>query len=770
MKLRVDPAMKALAFVAAVAAYAATAIMGWYQLANYDALWNPNYNVGDGYSIYYLERMDYDDINYLLSLTEAQQEGRDLSLYEEQELARLESELSADNTNLRWQLRGADKQVIQGNTQEALPVRALGLLWTTYEATQSSGVSAEHIAGVAWGRIAGDAVNGDDLSNAIYTDDWQERLEYYWNQYQSDTADTGAAETADGWEEDTTTVSGAPEEWSLDGVDLDTVFLAADGTAPMLLITDESGDLYAYAPCLRWVLQANEFGYQYMMESLTWEQTQYTPEILELVMWLDEAFPVDDQYKAAYDSLDQWKQDRELLLALTIVCAVTGILLTAYLCAAAGHKRGQEGIVLNWFHKIPADVLAVLLFFGVILAIDLVAQVTMYYAYTDLSMAGQLVLVGLLVAAAAAMCLGGLLTVVARCKAHTLWRNTLIWRFCRWLWRMCRAVVEAFPLTWKVVLVGVGYMLFTIFTFNYYGGSWLLGTAVCIVLLCLWAFQWKKIRTGAQQIIGGNPEYHIDTRHMLPDLKQHADELNNLGQAISAAVEDRMKSEHFKAELITNVSHDLKTPLTSIINYVDLLKRENIQDEKIRGYIDILDAKSQRLKQLTDDLIEASKVSTGNVELHMSRLQVQQLLQQACGEFEDKLAQKGLVTVLNQTGEPVVITADGKQLWRIFENLLNNICKYAMPGTRVYIDLNLVDKKAVLTFKNMSEYPLNISADELTERFTRGDASRSTQGSGLGLSIAKNLTQLQGGQFEIYLDGDLFKVTLTFPALEDWEE
>ena len=763
MKLRVDPAMKALAFVAAVAAFAATAIMGWYQLANYDALWNPNYNVGDGYSIYYLERMDYDDINYLLSLTEAQQEGRDLSLYEEQELARLESELSAENTNLRWQLRGTDKQVIQGNTQEALPVRALGLLWTTYEATQSSGVSAEHIAGVAWGRIAGDAVNGDDLSNAIYTDDWQEQLEYYWNQYQSDTADTGAAETADGWEEDTTTVSGAPEEWSLDGVDLDTVFLAADGTAPMLLITDESGELYAYAPCLRWVLQANEFGYQYMMESLTWEQTQYTPEILELVMWLDEAFPVDDQYKAAYDSLDQWKQDRELLLALTIVCAVTGILLTAYLCAAAGHKRGQEGIVLNWFHKIPADVLAVLLFFGVILAIDLVAQVTMYYAYTDLSMAGQLVLVGLLVAAAAAMCLGGLLTVVARCKAHTLWRNTLIWRFCRWLWRMCRAVVEAFPLTWKVVLVGVGYMLFTIFTFNYYGGSWLLGTAVCIVLLCLWAFQWKKIRTGAQQIIGGNPEYHIDTRHMLPDLKQHADELNNLGQAISAAVEDRMKSEHFKAELITNVSHDLKTPLTSIINYVDLLKKVPIDDPKAQEYIEVLDRKSQRLKKLTEDLVEASKASTGNLTVALEPLDLTQLAQQALAEYEDRLEGKGLAVVTTFPEGALWVEADGRHLWRVIDNLLSNCAKYALEGTRIYLEVRRTGESAVLSIKNISRDALNVPPEMLMERFVRGDESRTTEGSGLGLSIAQSLTELQKGRFALEIDGDLFKATVTLP-------
>ena len=230
-----------------------------------------------------------------------------------------------------------------------------------------------------------------------------------------------------------------------------------------------------------------------------------------------------------------------------------------------------------------------------------------------------------------------------------------------------------------------------------------------------------------------------------------AEHVNRVGDGLQNAMEKSMKNERMKAELITNVSHDIKTPLTSIINYVDLLKRENLQDSKVRGYIEVLDAKSQRLKQLTDDLVEASKVSTGNVELHMTRIQVQQLLQQAYGEFDEKLSAKGLQTILNQVEEPVVIMADGRQLWRIFENLLNNIAKYAMPNTRV-----------VMTFKNISEYPLNISADELTERFTRGDESRSTEGSGLGLSIAKNLTELQHGKFDIYLDGDLFKVTVAF--------
>lgn len=287
-------------------------------------------------------------------------------------------------------------------------------------------------------------------------------------------------------------------------MNLDTVFLAADGTAPMLLVSSFSGN-YLYAPCLRWLLEANEFGYQYQLDAGSWDQVEEGAETMQLVLWLDDGFPVDDQYKAAYESLNQWKENRQFLLGLTIVCSVAGVLLTAYLCAAAGHKRDREGIALNWFHRVPGDLLLVLICFGVALAVGMVGEVTRFYTYSDLPMAAQLVLVGLLVAAAAAMCLGGLLTVVVRCKAHTLWRNTLVWRFCSWLWNLCREAVLALPLVWKAVIAGLAYMMFTILFFNYYGGLWLLGSGLCIAFLGVWAFQWKKVRRGAQEIIAAIP-------------------------------------------------------------------------------------------------------------------------------------------------------------------------------------------------------------------------------------------------------------------------
>ena len=241
------------------------------------------------------------------------------------------------------------------------------------------------------------------------------------------------------------------------------------------------------------------------------------------------------------------------------------------------------------------------------------------------------------------------------------------------------------------------------------------------------------------------------------------DAINKIGEGLYHAVDASMKNERLKADLITNVSHDIKTPLTSIINYVDLLKREKLENEKARNYIAVLDAKSQRLKQLTEDLVEASKVSSGNITLQMERLNFVELVYQTAGEFNERFEARGLTAVTKLPKEPVIILADGRRIWRVIENLYNNVAKYAMEHTRVYVGMEVLENTAFFSIKNISEQALNIDASELTERFIRGDVSRSTEGSGLGLSIAKNLTNLMGGTFDIYLDGDLFKVTVSFP-------
>ena len=254
------------------------------------------------------------------------------------------------------------------------------------------------------------------------------------------------------------------------------------------------------------------------------------------------------------------------------------------------------------------------------------------------------------------------------------------------------------------------------------------------------------------------------SRGALPELKRHAANLNSVQQGIQQAVEEKMKSERLKTQLITNVSHDIKTPLTSIVNYVDLLKKEEMPSDSAREYLEVLDRQSQRLRKLTEDLVEASKASTGNIPVSLAPTDLNVLLSQVCGEYQQRLEKQVLEPVLSLCEPRAAAMADGRLLWRVLDNLMSNICKYAMPGTRVYLTTEREGDTARMVVRNISRYPLNISADELTERFVRGDSSRSTEGSGLGLSIATSLMSLQGGDFRLTIDGDLFKVTLTLPA------
>jgi len=310
----------------------------------------------------------------------------------------------------------------------------------------------------------------------------------------------------------------------------------------------------------------------------------------------------------------------------------------------------------------------------------------------------------------------------------------------------------------RYILNGADFFLFLM------GGTILLvlDASVGVVLFRRNA-EMKDIVEGINRIREGDAAFQLDVNKLHGESKELAEAVNNIGEGIRKAVETSMKDERMKTDLITNVSHDIKTPLTSIINYVDLLKRERIQAEPVKTYIDILDAKSQRLKQLTDDLVEASKISSGNIVLDNEMLELTELLNQAIGEFSEKFEQRELQVIFEGLAVPAYIYADSRRMWRIIENLFNNICKYAMPKTRVYVDMWMETGQIVVSIKNISEQPLNISPDELTERFIRGDSSRTTEGSGLGLSITKSLTEVQGGYFLINLDGDLFKTILTFP-------
>jgi signal transduction histidine kinase len=288
-----------------------------------------------------------------------------------------------------------------------------------------------------------------------------------------------------------------------------------------------------------------------------------------------------------------------------------------------------------------------------------------------------------------------------------------------------------------------------------------------VIYTCKWALDWARLRKAVQEMVAGHLDYQVNTNRMLPDLKIHGEDLSSLSTGLSRAVDERLKSERFKTELITNVSHDLKTPLTSIINYVDLLKKADIQDETARGYIEVLDRKSQRLKTLTEDLVEASKAASGTIAVQLEKLDVKQLVDQAVAEYDERLSRSQLTTVVTMPETPCMVMADGRHLWRILDNLLGNCTKYAMPGTRVYLDVTKQGKDCVIAVKNISADPLNVPAEELMKRFVRGDSARSTEGSGLGLSIARNLTNAQNGTFDLMVDCDLFKATLSFPLVEE---
>lgn len=361
-----------------------------------------------------------------------------------------------------------------------------------------------------------------------------------------------------------------------------------------------------------------------------------------------------------------------------------------------------------------------------------------------------------------------------RIKAHKFYQTTLLYLVVKGIKKVVRFLTNNVPVTIKaivgVVILSLIQLVVLIALFAEPGFGLILAVIYKLAVIALVIkvlLDWKKIKDGGKRYATGDLSSDINTAKMIPELRKHAEDINRIGDGIQVAVSERMKSERMKTELITNVSHDIKTPLTSIINYVDLLSKHEGEsaDETTKEYIDVLDRQSSRLKKLIEDLIEASKASSGNVEMKIEKVNASMVVNQAIAEFSDKLQKNNLsvITNLDEISD-ALIEADGRYLWRVVDNLLNNICKYSMSGTRVYVDIAQTDETISISFKNMSATPLNISADELTERFVRGDSSRNTEGSGLGLSIAISLTELMGGNLDIAIDGDLFKAILNFPT------
>ena len=374
-------------------------------------------------------------------------------------------------------------------------------------------------------------------------------------------------------------------------------------------------------------------------------------------------------------------------------------------------------------------------------------------------------------------------SLVRRVRCGNLWTDSLLYRLCMGI---RNTVLFVFRHRNSVISTMIPYNLF-LFS-NLIGGiaiynfrrERLIAVLILVgiivfdgivgVLLFKRSAEQVEIVEGINRIRDGEVDFKLATKNLHGASREMADAVNNIGEGIRKAVKTSMKDEQMKTDLITNVSHDIKTPLTSIINYVDLLKRLKIEQEPAKSYIGILDNKAQRLKQLTDDLVEASKISSGNIVLNLEKLNLTELINQSLGEFSEKLEEQRLQVVFDNDSAPAFIYADSRRMWRVVENLFNNICKYAMEGTRVYVDLMAENGRITVSVKNISEQQMNIRPEELTERFIRGDTSRSTEGSGLGLSIAQSLVKVQGGTFQIHLDGDLFKVVIEFPEYTEAEE
>lgn len=363
-----------------------------------------------------------------------------------------------------------------------------------------------------------------------------------------------------------------------------------------------------------------------------------------------------------------------------------------------------------------------------------------------------------------------LMNLYVRKHAHILWKNTLLWH----IWKTIHHGYNVFRkntsllLKGGLILGGISLLeLLVIGMTDYQIGLeitlWFLFKLIEVPVLVTILLQMNHLQQGSRRLAEGDLDSKLDTSRMFWHFKKHGDYLNQIGDGMSIALEDRLKSERFKTELITNVSHDIKTPLTSIINYVDLLKKEDISEQEIKEYLEVLDRQSSRLKKLIEDLMEASKASTGNLAVNLEQCDINILLTQTLGEFEEKLQNNNLELIIKKADSPICIQADNRHLWRIFDNLMNNICKYAQPGTRVYINQENKNNTVQIIFRNTSRFALNITSEELMERFVRGDSSRNTEGSGLGLSIARNLAELMNGTLDLYVDGDLFKVILTFP-------
>lgn len=496
------------------------------------------------------------------------------------------------------------------------------------------------------------------------------------------------------------------------------------------------------------------------------QYTVYDSETVTITGYVRSNLEAKDEIYYNLFWLDKLISARNWLIVIGASSLVLTVALLVFLLSSAGHKEGEEEIHLTWFDRIPLDLL---LFIWICLGGITVAMGDVVYSQTE-AIAFALMVVLCWVP----LILVLLMSFASRLKAGTVFKNNVLYwmltkikKFLLWLWHGLCYLVRSLPLYWKAGVFWTALSLLEMM-FVLVSGSgetltfWFFEKLVLTAVLILIVINMRRLQEGAKRIAAGEVDYTIDLTHMIGDFKAHGEDLNCIRDGLQTAVDERVKSERMKAELITNVSHDIKTPLTSIVNYVDLLKKEELGSDTAREYVAVLERQAQRLKKLTEDVVEASKASTGSIPVNLERTDLNVLLSQAAGEFTDQFAEQKLELRFSASQEQTYVMADGRLLWRVFSNLMSNVGKYALEGTRVYLSIDVQRGRGVISLKNISRYPLNVSGEELMERFVRGDKSRTSEGSGLGLSIARSLTELQGGVFDITVDGDLFKVTISF--------
>lgn len=502
--------------------------------------------------------------------------------------------------------------------------------------------------------------------------------------------------------------------------------------------------------------------------------------LLTVNVYLLNPFSVQDDYYMADLFVTLAYALRYWIYVIGVLAVVLSVASFIFLMRAAGRKPGYVRPQPGWGTKISIDALTLAIGVGGFALIAFADEFDYYSTWAIIAVYG---VIALLLSTAF---LGWCMSVAVRIKLGRWWENSVIyfvlkygWRFlkklgrglltlCRWLGRL----IPSIPLIWKTMCIFIGISVIELLVIalawwemdNYFI-FWILEKLVLFPAVMYIALNLRKLKKAGEALAAGDLSCQVDTKRMFWDFKRHGENLNSIGEGITLAVDQRTKSERMKTELITNVSHDIKTPLTSIINYADLIGKEPTENEKITEYAEVLHRQSERLKRLIDDLVEASKASTGNLEVNLAPCELGVMLTQTVGEYQQKLKDRELDLITTAPEQTVKIMADGRRLWRVFDNLMNNICKYALPGTRVYLSLEEKNRHAVISFKNTSRDPLNIPADELMERFIQGDAARKSDGNGLGLSIAKSLTELQNGTLDLTVDGDLFKVVLTFPEI-----